>query len=480
MKRNTRLHDAALAGLAAISLALPALAQEAGMGRPPTIQQYSPNVDQNFPNRVLWGLTHIHTSLSADAGLMGITLGPDQLFRSAMGQEVVTTTGLKFKLERPLDWIAITDHAEYLGLSDQLASGNRELLANPTGKKWYDLYKGTPQQRYQGAMGVFQSIVAGKDLINNTKLKASAWATAYEAAERYNQPGIFTTLHGFEWTSVPGGNNLHRTLIFRDNVDRVKQTIPFSAFDSVDCADLWKYMDAYEKQTGGQVLAIPHNGNLSNGRMYTAETYEGKPMDLAYAAARIGHEPLVEVTQIKGRGETHPYLSPSDEFAGSELWDVGNASEPIVPKEKSMLVPRSSLGWSCKRSLESIPTSSAWWAPAMPILAWLILGRITSSASLFSTRPHRSVGRLYYFTTRMALLPLSIGGINLRAWAAFGQERTPARQSGTRSSARKSMPPRVSDRSYVSSGVGTSCRRTRTAPTSRNRATPVACPWAAI
>ena len=337
MKRNTRLHNAALAGLAAISLALPALAQEAGMGQPPTIQQYSPNVDQNFPNRVLWGLTHIHTSLSADAGLMGITLGPDQLFRSAMGQEVVTTTGLKFKLERPLDWIAITDHAEYLGLSDQLASGNRELLANPTGKKWYDLYKGTPQQRYQGAMGVFQSIVAGKDLINNTKLKASAWATAYEAAERYNQPGIFTTLHGFEWTSVPGGNNLHRTLIFRDNVDRVKQTIPFSAFDSVDCADLWKYMDAYEKQTGGQVLAIPHNGNLSNGRMYTAETYEGKPMDLAYAAARIGHEPLMEVTQIKGRGETHPYLSPSDEFAGSELWDVGNASEPIVPKEKSML-----------------------------------------------------------------------------------------------------------------------------------------------
>ena len=120
-------------------------------------------------------------------------------------------------------------------------------------------------------------------------------------------------------------------------MDRVKQTIPFSAFDSVDPADLWKYMDAYEKQTGGQVLAIPHNGNLSNGLMYTAETYDHKPMDRAYAEARIGHEPLMEVTQIKGDGETHPFLSPTDEFANFELWDFGNASEPTVPKQNSML-----------------------------------------------------------------------------------------------------------------------------------------------
>ena len=119
-------------------------------------QQYSPNVGQTFPNRVLWGLTHIHTSLSADAGLMGITLGPDQLFRSAMGQEVTTTTGLKFKLERPLDWLAITDHAEYLGISGQLATGNPELLANPTGKKWYELYKGNAQQRMRGRLGCFR------------------------------------------------------------------------------------------------------------------------------------------------------------------------------------------------------------------------------------------------------------------------------------------------------------------------------------
>ena len=214
-----------------------------------------------------------------------------------------------------------------------------------------------------------------RNSIKSHKLKASAWAEAYEAAEKFNQPGVFTTLHGFEWTSVPGGNNLHRTVIFRDNVDRVKQTIPFSAFDSEDPADLWKYMDGYEKKTGGQVLAIPHNGNLSNGLMYTAETYDKKPMDRAYAEARISHEPLMEVTQIKGDGETHPYLSPTDEFANFELWDFGNASR-IPPcrsrracSSTSTPAPRSSLGWSWKASLEPTPTSSAWSAPAMHILA---------------------------------------------------------------------------------------------------------------
>ena len=143
--------------LAAICLALPALAQEAERARHRQGKQYSPYVGQTFPNRVLWGLTHIHTSLSADAGLMGITLGPDQLFRSAMGQEVTTSTGLKFKMERPLDWLAITDHAEYLGLSDQLMTGNPELLANPTGKKWYDLSKGYASNREQRAPWMFSS-----------------------------------------------------------------------------------------------------------------------------------------------------------------------------------------------------------------------------------------------------------------------------------------------------------------------------------
>jgi Protein of unknown function (DUF3604) len=253
---------------------------------------YSPNVGHTYPNRVLWGLTHIHTDLSADSGLMGITLGPDQLFESAMGHEVMTTTGLKFKLERPLDWLAITDHAEFLGLSGQLASANPELLANPTGKKWYDLSRGNAQQRFEGAWDIFQTIASAKDPINNPKLLASAWVESYEAAEKYNQPGVFTTLHGFEWTSVPGGNNLHRTVIFRDNVDRVKQTIPYSAFDSQNPADLWKYMDEYvQKRAVGYwpsgITAISAMASCTRPRPTTANPWTGPTPSRASATSRL-------------------------------------------------------------------------------------------------------------------------------------------------------------------------------------------------
>jgi hypothetical protein len=340
MKRQTRLHTAGFAVLAALGLALPALAQEADISNPAqkTPESYSPYVNQNFPDRVLWGATHIHTGLSADAGLAGVTLGPADMFRYARGEVVTINSGLKVRLDRPLDWFAVTDHAEYLGLADQMRSGAPALLATPQGKKWYDLYKQGPQGGVEAVTAVIGSISRNKDEINQSQLQAEAWAQAYEAVERYNQPGVFTALHGFEWTSLPDGNNLHRTLIFRDNVDRVKQIIPISAFDSQDPADLWKWMDKYEKLTGGKVLAIPHNGNLSNGLMYTAETFDHQPIDRAYAETRIAHEPDMEVTQVKGDGETHPFLSPNDEFANFErYWDVGNLGFPVTPKQNGML-----------------------------------------------------------------------------------------------------------------------------------------------
>ena len=303
-----------------------------------TPENYSPFIDQNFPDRVLWGATHIHTGLSADAGLTGVTLLPADMFRYAKGEVVTIDSGLKVRLDRPLDWFAVTDHAEYLGLADQLRRGDPALLADPTGKKWYDMYKQGPQMALKAAWEAINSIFLNKPEINNPQLAAGAWAEATEAVEKFNDPGVFTTLHGFEWTSAPEGNNLHRTVIFRDGVDRVKQIIPFSSFDGQDPEALWKYMDRYEKLTGGQVLAIPHNGNLSNGLMFTAETSDGRPMDAAYAEARISHEPVMEVTQVKGDGETHPFLSPNDEFANFERWfDVGNIAATPTPKKNSML-----------------------------------------------------------------------------------------------------------------------------------------------
>ncbi|MFZ1121506.1 MAG: DUF3604 domain-containing protein [Candidatus Binataceae bacterium] len=253
---------------------------------------YSPYPDQHFPKRVFWGVAHVHTGYSFDSGMFGVTLTPDDLFKVASGGEVVMDNGQRFKQDRPLDWVSITDHAEYMGISDQIRAGSPELLADPQGKRWYEMSKTSPQEGVKAAIEAVVSMQTGKPVFDASKLTAGAWAHAIAAAEKWNQPGVFTTLHGFEWISAPGGNNLHRTVVFRDGADRVKQVVPFSTFDSQDPADLWKYMDAYAKKTGGQVLAIPHNGNLSNGMMYSAESFDGKPMDRAYAEARASHEPL--------------------------------------------------------------------------------------------------------------------------------------------------------------------------------------------
>ena len=292
----------------------------AAASKPAAKVAYSPYPDQKLPTRVFWGVAHVHTGFSFDAGMFGITLGPDDLLKVARGGEVVMDNGQRFKQDRPLDWVSVTDHAEYLGIADQIRTGSPELLENPQGKRWYEMSKASPQEGVKAAIEAVISMQTGKPVFKSDKLAGAAWTQATAAAEKWNEPGVFTTLHGFEWTSAPGGNNLHRTVIFRDGADRVNQILPFSAFDSSDPAKLWEYMDAYAKKTGGQVLAIPHNGNMSNGLMYSAETFDGKPMDRAYAEARASHEPLFEATQIKGDSETHPYLSPNDEFADFERW----------------------------------------------------------------------------------------------------------------------------------------------------------------
>ncbi len=331
-----RSHSVADVHIKVVSAA--ALPQQASKPTPPAVVgggQFSPYVGQTFPGRVFWGVAHVHTGFSFDAGMFGITLSPDDLFRVASGGEVVMDNGVRFKQDRPLDWVSITDHAEYMGIADEIRAGSPDLLANPQGKRWYEMSKTSPQEGVKAAIEAVLSMQTGKPVFDASKLTATAWAHATQAAEKWNHPGVFTTLNGFEWTCAPSGNNLHRTVIFRDNAEHVNQILPFSTFDSQDPADLWKFMDAYENKTGGQVLAIPHNGNLSGGMMYTAETYDGKAMDKAYAEARASHEPLLEATQIKGDGETTPYLSPTDEFANFERWDINFAT--LGPAPNSVL-----------------------------------------------------------------------------------------------------------------------------------------------
>ncbi len=297
---------------------------------------YSPFIDRALPDRVLWGDTHLHTSYSMDAGFFGNTLDPEQAYRFARGEAVVASNGQRSKLIRPLDFLVVADHGVYFGLSDMLAKGDAAILADPVGKRWYKLRKGTREEGMQAFYEVLASVQKSEPLIKNPSVMKTVWERSVDFAERYNDPGRFTTIIGYEWSANPNGANLHRVLMFRDGASRTKQVVPFSAFDSENVEDLWSYMADYEARTGGSVLAIPHNGNWSNGAMFSLERAGGGTIDADYARARARWEPVYEVTQIKGDGETHPALSKNDEFADFGTWDKGNIGG-VVKKTAAML-----------------------------------------------------------------------------------------------------------------------------------------------
>ena len=285
---------------------------------------YSAPTDKTVPLRVLWGDLHLHTGNSLDAGLNGTRLMPEDAFRFARGEEVVSTTGLPAKLARPYDFLVVTDHSDYMGLPQLLRDGSPELQADPTGKRWYDAFHGTGEQSATVFREFVESTLANKQAVKLPGLAKSSWELAVRSAEKYNEPGRFTAIIGFEWSSHPGGDNLHRNVIFRDGPDKALQVLPLTTFESSDPEHLWQYLADYEKKTGGHILAIPHNSDLSGGEMFADKTLGGKPIDKAYAEQRAKWEPVAEITQNKGDSETLPILSPDDEFANFERWDKAN------------------------------------------------------------------------------------------------------------------------------------------------------------
>jgi hypothetical protein len=285
-------------------------------------RHYSPFLDQSYPNRVFWGDTHLHTSYSTDAGMIGNTLGPDEAFRFARGEKVRASVGEYAQLVRPLDFLVVADHAENLGLAPMIAESNPALLANEWGRELHDLVmEGNPIAAYVEWGAALNSAT---DMIDDDNLQRTMWNRIVESAEQFNEPGVFSAIHGFEWSSGPNANNLHRVVMFRDDANKVEDLVPFSTYDSSDPEDLWNWMQAYEESTGGHVMAFPHNGNLSNGLMFDDRRMNGKRIDVYYAERRMRWEPLYEVTQMKGDAETHPLLSPNDEFADYYTWDRGN------------------------------------------------------------------------------------------------------------------------------------------------------------
>jgi hypothetical protein len=303
---------------------------------------YSPYVerttnDANLVEGVYWGDTHLHTNYSTDSGMLGNKLGPEEAYRFARGEEVRSAAGMRVRLIRPLDFLVVADHAENLGLAAMIEESNAELLKNEFGKRVHDLVKaGKGREAFQAWLA--EAVTVNKDPIDNPKMMRTVWERQIKFAEQYNEPGRFTALIGFEWSSIasqetPG--NLHRVVIFKDDGDKAKQVLPFSTVDSPDPEELWKYMAAYEEKTGGSILAIAHNGNVSNGQMFPLKRLNGEPIDQAYAEKRMRWEPIYEVTQMKGDGETHPYLSPDDEFADYGTWDKGDIAG-LKPKEDWM------------------------------------------------------------------------------------------------------------------------------------------------
>ena len=292
-----------------------------------TSAPYSPFVRGPQAKRVLWGDTHLHTSLSLDARAFGVRLDPESAYRFARGEEVVATSGQPVRLSRPLDFLVIADHSDGLGAMNEIIAGNPALLGDPTIRRWHEMIKAGGDSAFQAYMDVVVKLTNGpvpEGLKNNEEFARSIWEPYTRYADKYNEPGRFTALVGYEWTSTPGGNNLHRVVIYRDGADKASRQLPFTMAQSADPEDLWKALHRYEEATGGQVLAIAHNGNLSNGLMFSLSDYAGKPITRAYAEQRMRWEPVYEVTQIKGDGEAHPLMSPNDEFADYENWDVSN------------------------------------------------------------------------------------------------------------------------------------------------------------
>lgn len=331
---------------------------------------YSPYANRGFPSNVYWGDTHLHTGLSPDAGLFGNTTGPDEAYQFARGDQVMASSGQPARLARPLDWLVLTEHSDAMGMISDIIRGTPNVLATEQGTRWNAGLNEGGEAAAAAALDLianFSQLTIDPNLVRSympgAPGYASVWHSIVDAAERYNEPGRFTAFIGYEWTSVPQGNNMHRNVVLRDNGDKARMVEPMvtiEPFGSTDVMKLYDWLEMYEAKTGGKAFALAHNGNISNGRMFPTDTrYNGEPVTAEYAKRRARWEPLYEITQIKGDGETHPYLSPNDEFADYETWDAGNLdlSEGKTPDMLEREYARSALmnGLALEENLGSNP-----------------------------------------------------------------------------------------------------------------------------
>ena len=265
---------------------------------------------------VYFGEQHLHTQNSFDAYTVGVRGTWAEAYDYAMGKEIaLSTTGKKMQRKTPYDWVAITDHSEYFGVMKEMGNPKSPLSKSALAKS---LDSANPKQVQSAAVKIISTTLTGiplKEFVEPSLLKKS-WQDYIAVANKYNDPGKFTTIIAYEWTSIPDGKNMHRNVFFKDK----PADLPFSSFESIQPEDLWTYME-HLRVRGIEVFAIPHNGNVSNGLMYAPTKMNGDKIDARYARRQNINEPLTEILQTKGNSETHPLLSPNDEFAKFEQFN---------------------------------------------------------------------------------------------------------------------------------------------------------------
>jgi hypothetical protein len=285
-------------------------------------------VAANPERNAYFGAVHVHTSNSFDAFTNGTRTTPQDAYDWAKGKEITNSGfGGKIQIVTPLDFYMVADHAEFMGAMGELANPESALSTSELGK---NIVSPDPNVRMQTFAGILRDMSAGKPpaVLTDPVLAKTVWSAMIKTADANYQPGKFTTFAGFEWTSNPQQRNLHRVVMFRDT--KVLPEMALSALDSEDPETLWKWMNA-QRDNGSTLLAIPHNGNASDGRMFELVKFDGKPIDAAYNATRARNEPLYEISQIKGTSETWPGLSPNDEFAGFEQWNYTLSADSERP-----------------------------------------------------------------------------------------------------------------------------------------------------
>lgn len=317
---------------------------------------------------LLWGDTHLHTAMSGDAIARGVLLEPDTAYRFARGEPVVSNSGQTAQLARPLDWIVIADHGNNMGagLVRHKLKQNPAFAETALGRLWMDarqlLAKGHLEAQALDEQALLPAHRSWQASFRAPAFRRSIWQRVGEQADRYNDPGTFTAFIGYEWTpSQEQGSSEHRVVLFADNASKTDQILPFTSYDSAFEEDLWSSLDRYERLTNGRAIAIPHNSNLTSGQMFARQDSWGLPLSAHYALLRARFEPVVEVTQIKGDSETHPYLSPEDPFADFETWDgwTGRrqSDAPIRKQELPAEYTRSALktGLALERTIGANP-----------------------------------------------------------------------------------------------------------------------------